>query len=121
MDTLVRVETRDAEVTIRATRDSFTLRRKEFFIHELAAEGFIPDVFGWFSMDAAGSGRVGMRWVVDDSWQEVAPEPLGRSNLVLLGLLSGSALLIALVICIYAARRPAASAAEPARSAAHSR
>jgi hypothetical protein len=122
IDTRVRVQTRDGEVTIRATRDSFTLKRKEYFIHELAAEGFIPDVYGWFSMDAGGSGRMGMRWMVDDSWPGTAPEDKAGSNLVLLGLLSSSALLLALALCFLFAGRPAASVSSPAGAAAvHSR
>ena len=122
IDTRVRVQTRDGEVTIRATRDSFTLKRKEYFIHELAAEGFIPDVYGWFSMDAGGSGRMGVRWVVDDAWPGTAPEEKAASNLVLLGLLSGSALLLALTLCVLFAGRPEATVSSPAGApSTHSR
>jgi hypothetical protein len=122
IDTRVRVQTRDGEVTIRATRDSFTLKRKEYFIHELASEGFIPDVYGWFSMDAGGSGRMGMRWMVDDTWPGTAPEEKAASNLVLLGLLSGSALLLALTLCVLFAGRPEATVSSPAGApSTHSR
>ncbi len=49
-DTLVLVETTPAAVIIRATRDTFSEKRKRFFIHELAAEGFIADDFEWHSL-----------------------------------------------------------------------
>ena len=57
--TLVRVEELEGRVTIRATADTFSRRRKTSFIRELAAEGFIsdelwlppidgePDSYGW--------------------------------------------------------------------------
>jgi hypothetical protein len=68
LDTRVRVEVSDEFVTIRATRDSFSPRRKDFFIRELAAEGFIPDRFQWSSPEDAGSPIGRLRWRVDHAW-----------------------------------------------------
>ena len=59
LDTLVQVEEQDDIVVIRASRDSFSERRKLSFIRELAAEGFIADCFQW--------SRRGVRWLVDAS------------------------------------------------------
>ena len=52
LDTLVQVEERAGAVLVRATRDTFSSARKEYFIRELAAEGFIPDEFQWFHLTA---------------------------------------------------------------------
>jgi hypothetical protein len=43
LDTAVVVEDLEDAIVIRASRDSFSERRKQNFIRELAAEGFIPD------------------------------------------------------------------------------
>ena len=59
VDTRVVVEDLDDGVVIRASRDTFSERRKQNFIRELAAEGFIADCFQW-------SCR-GVRWLVDAS------------------------------------------------------
>jgi hypothetical protein len=50
LDTLVMVEKQGDGIVIHATRDTFSPERKENFIRALAAEGFIPDDFRWFSM-----------------------------------------------------------------------
>ena len=64
LDTQVEVEEAAGEVTIRASRNSFSEARKSRFIHELAAEGFIPDENLWFNSAASGgTGRV--RWVIE--------------------------------------------------------
>lgn len=67
----------DGRVTIRCTKDNFSKRRKVFFIRELAAEGFIPDEYQWFSEAAIGSLRV--QWVKDWSWVKVPQTITGRS------------------------------------------
>jgi hypothetical protein len=67
LDTLVLVEARDDAVVIRATRVTFSERRKEYFIRELAAEGFIPDACRWFS-PAGGAAAARVRGLVDFSW-----------------------------------------------------
>ena len=67
LDTLVQVENRPFDVIIRATRNTFSERRKRFFIRELAAEGFIPDDYRWLSLAGSELSR-GVRWFVDISW-----------------------------------------------------
>ncbi len=69
--TLVRVEETEGEVTIRATADTFSRQRKLCFIHELAAEGFIPDEYRWFSLAGPDGCSRGVRWLVDHTWLKV--------------------------------------------------
>jgi hypothetical protein len=69
--TLVRVEESAGEVTIRATADTFSNHRKVCFIRELAAEGFIPDDYRWFSLAGAETYSRGVRWLVDFSWLKI--------------------------------------------------
>jgi hypothetical protein len=65
--TLVRVEEFEGRVTIRATADTFSKRRKLSFIRELAAEGFISDD-RWLSPFDGEPDSYGIRWLVDGSW-----------------------------------------------------
>ena len=74
-DTLIQVGTTDDNVTIRATRATFSDRRKECFIHELAAEGFIPDGYRWYA-----TGGRGVRWILDRSWLKVDPEVAAQTR-----------------------------------------
>ena len=92
LDTLVQVEEADGDVTIRATRDTFSERRKCYFIRELAAEGFIPDSYQWFSLAHSESVR-GVRWLIDISWVKLHPAVLARARHSMTILLSGSILL----------------------------
>ena len=66
-DNLVLIENRPDQVVIRAARDNFSDSRKSAFVHYLAAEGYIPERFEWFSIpdEAAASG---LSWTIDDSW-----------------------------------------------------
>lgn len=66
LDTLLQVEETGGEVTIRASRNSFSEARKTRFIRELAEEGFIPDRFRWLCSSAA-SAATGVYWLVDRS------------------------------------------------------
>jgi len=77
--TLVRVEEAAGDVTIRATADTFSRRRKINFIRELAAEGFIPDEYQWSSPSESGPHFRGVRWLVDGSWLKV-DEALNARN-----------------------------------------
>ena len=100
LETMVRVEVHDSEVTIWATRDTFSLRRKEFFIHELASEGFIPEVYSWLKLDEAGAGRQGVRWVVDTSWPGTDPEGEAKSHLLAVKLVTGAALTLTVLLIL---------------------
>jgi hypothetical protein len=70
VDTLARVENAEGMVIIRTSRDTFSERRKACFVRELAAEGFIPDTYQWFSSSGADS-FLGVRWLVDISWLQL--------------------------------------------------
>jgi hypothetical protein len=67
LDTQLKVEVWNDGVSIRATRDSFTVERKDSFIRELASEGFISDDYGWCSSAARGSPSRRIRWFIDPS------------------------------------------------------
>lgn len=60
----------DGGVLIRAARDNFSESRKEAFIREIAAEGFIPDQLQEFS-DSHSSVCKEVKWIVDNSWVRI--------------------------------------------------
>ena len=98
LDTLVLVESSPDEVIIRATRNTFSERRKNFFIHELAAEGFIPENYAWVSVGGPDFSR-GVRWLVDLSWlKNQLPDP-SVSRRFMLRLLGGAVLLWVVLMC----------------------
>jgi len=78
--TLVRVEESAGDVTIRATADTFSNDRKIYFIRELAAEGFIPDHYRWFSLTGREAYNRGVRWLVDYSWLKLDEARIARTN-----------------------------------------
>jgi hypothetical protein len=79
LDNLILVETlEDGGVRIRVTRDNLEEKRKVFFIRQLAAEGFIPDNYQWFSASTANSLRV--TWLKDYSWVKVHATVKRRAN-----------------------------------------
>jgi hypothetical protein len=64
LDNLVLVENTPDGVVISATRDNVPDIRKGFFIRRLAAEGYIPDQYEWFS-EPAEDGFLRVQWIVD--------------------------------------------------------
>jgi hypothetical protein len=69
LDTMLRLEVNNENATIYASRDSFSQLRKEMFIRELNAEGFIPEtVLGYFGSDPEVPCS-GVRWIVDHGWR----------------------------------------------------
>ena len=80
LDTHVRVEVSDESVTIRATRDTFSSIRKDFFVRELAAEGFIPDQYRWASQAHVGVSYGRILWLVDRGWLGINEEILVKSR-----------------------------------------
>src|SRR5258708_7070593 len=79
--TLVRVEESAGEVTFRPTADTFSNHRKICFIRELAAEGFIPDDYRWFSLTGSETYTRGVRWLVDfSSWLKLDEALIARTN-----------------------------------------
>jgi hypothetical protein len=97
LDTLILVEDNGEAVDIRATRDTFSEQRKQAFIRELAAEGFIADSYRWFSL-AGPESYFGVHWRVDFSWLELPALVLARARRFMLGLLLGGGLLWAVLI-----------------------
>ncbi len=91
LDTLVLVENLGDKVVIRATRDSFTERHKMLFIHELAAEGFIPNSYQFFS--DLGSPLAPLDWLVDATWLRPSPGAMARARKLMIGLLISAAIL----------------------------
>ena len=85
VDTRILVEDLENAVVIRASRDSFSEQRKQRFIRELAAEGFIADCFQW-------SCR-GVRWLVDASCARPIRAITARTNRFMIRLFVCSVLL----------------------------
>jgi hypothetical protein len=79
LDTLLLVEEDDCGVRVRASRNTFSSRRKSCFIHELAAEGFISDRYEWFGAADPG-GLLGVRWQVDASWVRINAAVANRAR-----------------------------------------
>ena len=79
LDTHIRVEEQDDEVIIRASRNTFSERRKTLFIRELAAEGFIPENYQWFS-DFHSATWMRVRWLVDMSWLKPTPIQVAKAR-----------------------------------------
>jgi hypothetical protein len=80
MDTLLRVEVEGRDITIRATRDTFTERQKDYFVRELAAEGFIPEESRWFRHEGPEPWQHGVRWLVDFAWLEIDEAVTARTR-----------------------------------------
>lgn len=79
LDNIVLVECHEDEtVTVRATKNNCSQERKISFIRKLAAEGFLPDNYQWFSGETDGSN--GLRWIKDLSWLKVQPVVKKHSN-----------------------------------------
>ncbi len=98
LNTLVRLEVSDESITIRATRDTFSPLRKDFFIRELAAEGFIPDQYRWSSAEEAGSSFGRVHWLVDRSWLRLNEAHIAKSRRTVFRLFSIAVLLLSLFL-----------------------
>ncbi len=99
VDTLARVENAAGTVIIRTSRDTFSERRKACFVRELAAEGFIPDSYQWFSSSGADS-FLGVRWLVDISWLQLPAAVLTGAKRFMQRLLAGTALFWCLLMTL---------------------
>jgi hypothetical protein len=79
LDNIILVECREDEtITVRATKNNCSEQRKITFIRKLAAEGFVPDNYQWFS--GATDGSNGVRWIKDLSWLKIEPAVRKQSN-----------------------------------------
>jgi hypothetical protein len=94
MDTLLRVEESDGKVTVRASRDSFSTRRKISFIRELVAEGFIPDDYKWYLLADTESPFRGVQWRVDQSWLSLDEAAMARTRRSMMKILASAILLL---------------------------
>ena len=92
LDTLVMVQETEDELVVRATRDTFSERRKIHFIRELAAEGFVLDSYQWVC-DFATSSRLPVRWRVDASWLRIGEAQAARVHLFMIGLMLSATVL----------------------------
>jgi hypothetical protein len=87
LDTLLQVEDDSDPVVIRASRDTFSAARKDRFLRELVAEGFVSDDHPRF--ESGGGGPAGhVRWIVDPASFRLAPEFAGRTRRFMLRLLA---------------------------------
>ena len=101
VDTLVQVSEADGAVEIRASRDTFSARRKACFIRVLATEGFIPDSYYWFT-SGSPSSFLGVRWLIDFSWIELPQAALAETRRFMVRLLAGGLLLwFALMLSLF--------------------
>jgi hypothetical protein len=101
LDTLVRVDQAEDLVLIRATRDTFSSMRKESFIHELAAEGFIDDGYQSFSATEAHPACP-LRWRIDVSWLKLDAEQAALTRRFVFRLFGGAVLLwLSLMVMIF--------------------
>lgn len=121
LDNLILVENlEDGGVIIRATRDVFSQQRKAFFIRQLAAEGFIPDSYQWWSGSATG-----VTWVIDITWLKLPRVWLRRSKKFMVRLLVFSGVLWLALMRVLCVSQPAYSHGanpanpKPAHSATH--
>jgi hypothetical protein len=96
LDTVLQVDVLDDAVTIRASRNTFSKRRKISFVRELVAEGFIPDEFQWSSLPDAEPDYP-IQWLVDRSRFEIV-EQASLSKGVALRLFAGTALMVAVLL-----------------------
>jgi hypothetical protein len=92
LDTLVLVDESDDLVVVRATRDTFSERRKIFFIRELAAEGFIADAYRCVET-VSPETYLPVHWLVDYSWLQPDKALAARARRFMLAAL-GSATLV---------------------------
>jgi hypothetical protein len=93
LDNIVLVECHEDEtVTIRASKNNVPEERKIIFIRKLAAEGFIPDNYQWFS--GSTDGFNGVLWEKDYSWLKIRRIPKDRANRFMARLLVASCILL---------------------------
>jgi hypothetical protein len=104
LDTLLHVEELDGSVTIRASRDTFSTRRKVNFIHELAAEGFIPDEYMRSSSIYGGDNGRGVTWLVDTSWIKLDEAAAEGTRRFMIKAAIGAVLLFGALVAIVSPR-----------------
>ena len=92
LDTLILVENWNDRVVVRATRDTFSDEKKNCFVRELAAEGFISDDYLWISSGSHFS-QGPLNWLVDYSWLKLDQQMIAKTRRFVVHLLAGGVLL----------------------------
>lgn len=100
LDNYLLIENQADGVVIRATRNNVSDRRKELLIRNLAAEGYIPDRYEWFS-ETTESGFIGVTWIAE---RRVGIRPL-RQHFTLRNAGYGFLFILWLLFSVWAARR----------------
>jgi hypothetical protein len=103
LDNYLRVESSAEGVVIRATRDNLSDRRKTTFVRHLAAQGYIPERYRWFS-EPAGEGYLGVKWMTGVPEEEKARFPSLRELCTRRNALYGCLFIIWLLAFVWAAR-----------------
>jgi hypothetical protein len=104
LDNHVLIETGAEGVVIRATRDNMSDRRKATFIRHLAAQGYIPERYRWFS-EPAGDAYFGVKWMAGVSEDEKEGGfPSLRKFCTRRNALYGCLFIVWLVVFVWAAR-----------------
>lgn len=114
LDNIILVECLDDEnVRIRFTRNNLSQKRRTSFVHMLAAEGFIPGHFQWYSASIFASH--GITWEHDCSWVTLPVAVIRRSNRFMKLLIAGACLLwLAMMrVVIVSPQHSAATAGNP--------
>jgi hypothetical protein len=96
LDTVLQVDVLDDAVTIKASRNTFSAKRRIAFVRELVSEGFIPDEFQW----ASGSefeADYPIQWIVDRSCFERV-ESAADSRRLAIKLFTSTAVLVTLMM-----------------------
>src|SRR5690242_10422697 len=113
LDNMMLVEClEDGSVRIRVTKNNISEKRKVAFIRELAAEGFIPEYYQWFSGSAVGS--LGVTWVKDYSWVKIPTTVIRRSKRFMFTLLVGAGILWVAMMRVVFVSSPSLIAGNPA-------
>jgi hypothetical protein len=98
LDNHLLVESTDRSVTIRASRDNCSERRKAFFLREINAEGYIPDSC---QAHIASSPAQPVRWIIDGSWKKPSPRPRLGSPFMVRLLVYGGVLWLELLTLLF--------------------
>jgi hypothetical protein len=105
IDTHVLVENHEDGVVLRASSGRFSERRKSFFIHHLAAEGYIPNCYQWIA-NSEPDGYSGLKWIVDYSWMRLPPELALRTTKFMSRLFIGAGVLCLTMAMLVFLRTP---------------
>ena len=97
-DNMIRVEVWEEKVVARAALDTFSEQRKATFIRHLAAEGFVPDRYEWYS-GSESSGYSGVIWLIDRSWLSDTPAQMRlKATPWIAGMFAASGVLLVVIM-----------------------